>query len=81
MGWIVHPYRQEQGIGAAFMSRLLRDRPEPWATLASDPRSAAHGMYAKAGWQHVGASHLPWGPLMDLLVPSLTGPTAEAAPQ
>ena len=73
MEWIVHPEHRGRGVGAELMQRLLADRPEPWATLASDPRSAARDMYGRAGWQQVGTSTLPWGPPMDLLVLPLDG--------
>ncbi|MEV6814187.1 GNAT family N-acetyltransferase [Micromonospora sp. NPDC051296] len=73
MEWIVHPDRRGQGIGAELMHRLLADRPEPYATLASDPRSTARKIYARSGWRQVGRSVLPWGPSMDLLVVPLSG--------
>ncbi|MGC4866393.1 GNAT family N-acetyltransferase [Micromonospora sp. DT53] len=68
MEWIVHPQRRSEGVGAELMRRLLADRPERYATLASDPRSRARKVYARNGWRQVGASVLPWGPPMDLLV-------------
>ncbi|MFC3500044.1 GNAT family N-acetyltransferase [Micromonospora krabiensis] len=68
MEWIVHPARRSEGIGAELMRRLLADRPERYATLASDPRSHARQVYARNGWRQVGTSALPWGPPMDLLV-------------
>jgi GNAT superfamily N-acetyltransferase len=67
MEWIVHPDRRGEGIGAELMRRVLADRPEPWATLASDPRSAARAIYGRNGWEQVGTSRLSWGPAMDLL--------------
>lgn len=68
MEWMVHPQRRAEGIGAELMRQLLQGRQEPWATLASDPRSLARSMYKRAGWRQVGQSRLPWGPAMDLLV-------------
>ncbi|MEU8179317.1 GNAT family N-acetyltransferase [Micromonospora sp. NPDC049044] len=68
MEWIVHPRHRGAGIGAELMRRLLADRPERYATLASDPRSHARKVYARNGWQQIGTSILPWGPPMDLLV-------------
>lgn len=68
MEWMVRPSRRGEGIGAGLMRRLLADRPERWATLASDPRSAARRMYERAGWRQVARSTLPWGPAMDVLV-------------
>ncbi|WP_431937071.1 GNAT family N-acetyltransferase [Micromonospora sp. RP3T] len=68
MEWIVHPARRGEGVGSELMRRLLADRRERWATLASDPRSAARAMYERAGWKRVATSVLPWGPPMDLLV-------------
>ncbi|MFI7216737.1 GNAT family N-acetyltransferase [Micromonospora maritima] len=66
--WIVHPRHRDRGIGAGLMRRLLDGRPEPWATLASDPRSRARSIYRRNGWREAGRSTLPWGPPMDLLV-------------
>lgn len=68
MEWIVHPARRGEGIGANLMRELLQDRQEPFATLASDPRAKARGMYQRAGWRQVARSALSWGPAMDLLV-------------
>lgn len=73
MEWIVHPDRRAEGIGAELIHRLLEDRPEQYATLASDPRSAARRMYERAGWRQVARSKLSWGPAMDLLVLDLHG--------
>ena len=42
-----------EGISAELIRRLLEDRRERYATLASDPRSAARGMYQRAGWRQV----------------------------
>lgn len=71
--WVVHPQRRAEGIGAELIGRLLRDRQERWATLASDPRSAARSMYERAGWRQVARSELPWGITMDLLVLEIAG--------
>jgi GNAT superfamily N-acetyltransferase len=68
MEWIVRPDRRRQGVGRELMRLLLAGQPERWATLASDPRSAARTIYGRYGWQQVGTSRLPWGPAMDLLV-------------
>ena len=73
MEWIVHPDRRAEGIGGELIIRLLKDRPERYATLASDPRSAARGMYERAGWHQVARSRLSWGPAMDLLVLDIRG--------
>lgn len=74
MEWIVHPNHRRRGIGADLMRALLEQRPEPVATLASDPRSTARTIYGRTGWQQVGTSTLPWGPPMDILVLPLTPP-------
>ena len=66
--WMVRPDHRGLGLGAGLMQRLLDGRLEAWATLASDPRSAARAIYERAGWQQVGTSTLPWGPPMHLLV-------------
>lgn len=68
MEWIVHPGWRGRGIGSELIRRLLHDRPEKYATLASDPRSQARKMYERAGWRQVARSILPWGPAMDILV-------------
>lgn len=74
MEWMVEPGRRGKGIGARLMRGLLEGRPERYATLAADPRSAAWTMYRRAGWRRVARTTLTWGPDMDLLVISL--PTA-----
>lgn len=74
MEWIVEPGRQGAGIGAGLLRRLLANRAESWATLASDPRSAARLIYHRAGWQQVARTTLTWGPAMDLLVLDLRRP-------
>lgn len=79
MEWIVHPDRRAQGIGAELIRRLLKDRHERYATLASDPRSAARGMYERAGWRQVARTMLSWGPAMDLLVLEIRTPSKPAA--
>ncbi|MDQ7910790.1 GNAT family N-acetyltransferase [Phytohabitans sp. ZYX-F-186] len=76
MEWMVRPSHRREGVGRTLMAMLLADRPERWATLASDPRAAARSIYARAGWQQVGRSKLSWGPAMDLLVLPLTPPAA-----
>jgi ribosomal protein S18 acetylase RimI-like enzyme len=68
MEWIVHPDRRRERIGSRLIYQLLTDRPESYATLASDPRSAAREIYRKFGWRQVAQSVLPWGPEMDILV-------------
>jgi GNAT superfamily N-acetyltransferase len=73
MEWIVEPERRGEGIGAELIQRLLATRAERYATLASDPRSAARKMYERAGWRQVARSKLTWGPAMDLLVLDLGG--------
>lgn len=68
MEWIVHPQRRAESIGAQLIRKLLQGRQEVWATLASDPRSAARSIYQRAGWRQVASSELPWGTKMDLLI-------------
>ncbi|WP_410812571.1 GNAT family N-acetyltransferase [Micromonospora sp. 067-2] len=68
MEWLVHPDQRGLHVGAELMSRLLADRPEPYATLASNPRSAARAIYRRAGWQQVGTSAMPDGTPMHLLL-------------
>ncbi|MGX6606171.1 N-acetyltransferase family protein [Micromonosporaceae bacterium Da 78-11] len=67
MEWVVRSDRRGKGIGAELIHRLLAERPERYATLASDPRSAARGMYERAGWRQAARTMLSWGPAMDLL--------------
>jgi GNAT superfamily N-acetyltransferase len=74
MEWMVLPANRGAGLGRSLIKLLLAGRPEPWAVLASDPRSAARRMYERAGWRQVGRSHLSWGPAMDLLALPLTPP-------
>lgn len=68
MEWIVHPDQRGRGTGSELIRRLLADRPENYATLASDPRSQARKIYERAGWHQVARSILSWGPAMDILV-------------
>ncbi|UQU67423.1 GNAT family N-acetyltransferase [Couchioplanes caeruleus] len=77
MEWIVTPRRRGEGIGDVLIRQLLEDRPERFATLASDPRSAARGMYRRAGWIEAGETTLSWGPSMDLLLLKLPLPTSQ----
>ena len=72
--WIVSPHSRGEGVGAALIRHLLAGRPEPFATLASDPRSAARTIYDRAGWRKVGQTTLSWGPSMDLLLLDLAQP-------
>lgn len=71
MEWIVESSRRSEGIGANLIRRLLVERPERVATLASDPRSPTRQVYKRAGWQQVARTTLTWGPTMDLLVINL----------
>ncbi|MEV0214317.1 GNAT family N-acetyltransferase [Micromonospora sp. NPDC050695] len=71
MEWIVHSGRRGEGIGSELMRRLLDGRPEPYATLASNPLAAARRVYERAGWQQVAGSHMPDGTPMDLLILTL----------
>ncbi|MEV5211304.1 GNAT family N-acetyltransferase [Micromonospora sp. NPDC053740] len=68
MEWLVHPTRRGEGVGAGLMRRLLADRPERVATLASNPLAPARRMYARAGWRPVAGSQMPDGTPMDLLI-------------
>ncbi|MEU5782214.1 GNAT family N-acetyltransferase [Micromonospora lupini] len=68
MEWVVRPDRRGEGIGAELMRRLLDGRPEPWATLASNPAAPARAIYQRAGWQQVAGSAMPDGTPMHLLL-------------
>jgi GNAT superfamily N-acetyltransferase len=73
MEWQVHADYRGLRIGSRLMALLLYDRPEGWATLASNPASTARQMYARAGWRQVGTSTPPHLPKMDLLALELHG--------
>lgn len=65
--WMVHSDVRGRGAGRRLIVDLLSGRPEPWAVLMSDPRAAARGMYARAGWLPCGRVNPSWGPSMDAL--------------
>jgi GNAT superfamily N-acetyltransferase len=47
------PYRG-RGIGHALLATLLRDRPEPYATLVAVLQADAYGWYLRQGWRKAG---------------------------
>ncbi|WP_249714038.1 GNAT family N-acetyltransferase [Rhizomonospora bruguierae] len=67
MEWMVHPDMRGRAVGRRLIVDLLSGRPEPWAVLASNPRAAARGMYARSGWSLCGRLNPSWGPPMDAL--------------
>ncbi|MGH2599866.1 MAG: GNAT family N-acetyltransferase [Dehalococcoidia bacterium] len=62
------PYRGH-GLGRRMMNELLRDRPEEYAILLSNPKAPARRVYDRWGWQQVGTvrSYPTW-PASDALV-------------
>ncbi|WP_412537954.1 GNAT family N-acetyltransferase [Longispora sp. K20-0274] len=69
--WLVHPDARGGGLGRRLLDTLLADRPEPFATLASNPRAAARQIYHQWGWRHVNTSDDtgPFGVMDFLLLP------------
>lgn len=55
-----------QGIGKKLLGKLLADRPEKFATLATITGSTVNAMYLRWGWHKVGFFVTP--PPMDALV-------------
>ncbi|GAA2089442.1 GNAT family N-acetyltransferase [Actinomadura alba] len=58
---VLAPYRGH-GIGRTLYDELLRDRDEPYATLAAVPEASAYSHYLRWGWQPAGriASEPPY---------------------
>ncbi len=80
MEWMVRPASRRAGIGRVLLDRLLADRPEPWAVLASNPAAAARRIYERWGWKPVGATEPDSMPPMDLLaLPLLPTEVSESA--
>jgi ribosomal protein S18 acetylase RimI-like enzyme len=71
MEWMVQRQHRGAGVGRQLLRLLLADRPEPWATLASHPESAARRIYDRLGWAQVGNSRPSMMPPMDLLALAL----------
>ena len=63
----VQKSHRRQGLGKALLDRLLADRPEEYATLASIPDSLAHAMYIRWGWTIAGRIGGE-GPEMDAMI-------------
>lgn len=63
-----------QGISSALMRTLLAERPEPLATLLSEPDAQARRIYEHWGWRHVAsvqpADDAPWMHALLLPLPS-----------
>ena len=64
------PYRGK-GLGRRLMDELLKDRPEPYATLLSNPKAPARQVYDRWGWRKVGTvqSYPHWPPSDALVLP------------
>ncbi|GAA2339009.1 GNAT family N-acetyltransferase [Dactylosporangium salmoneum] len=72
--WVVLGPWRGQGIGQLLFSRLLANRPEPLATLCSNPSSDARTIYRSWGWEQVGTTSPPNMEPMDVLIKTLTPP-------
>jgi GNAT superfamily N-acetyltransferase len=66
------PYRR-RGIGQGLLAALLRDRPEPYATLVAVLRADAYGWYLRNGWRKEGEFRIE-PPFSDALVRDLKAP-------
>jgi GNAT superfamily N-acetyltransferase len=69
--FIVRPPYRGRRLGSSLMRALLVDRPEPVATLCSNPLSVARQIYAAWGRTRVGISNPPRIGPMDVLVKEL----------
>lgn len=67
MEWMVRQADRGNGIGRRLLDRLLVGRAEPWAVLASDPRSKARTIYDRLGWRQCGTCKPDIMSPMDLL--------------
>jgi GNAT superfamily N-acetyltransferase len=68
MEFVVASAFRRRGVGRELMTKLLADRPEPYATLCSNPAAAARAVYRAWGWHEVAKSHPPNVPHMDVLL-------------
>jgi ribosomal protein S18 acetylase RimI-like enzyme len=68
MEFAVRSHYRRQHIGSALMSTLLAGRPEPYATLCTNPDSLARIIYRTWGWRQVGVTHPEHLPPMDVLI-------------
>lgn len=77
MEWAVVPDARGHGVGQALMDELLRNRPEPWATLTVNPAADARAVYERRGWQQVDQTRPGKMPSMDVMVLKLRNPSAD----
>jgi GNAT superfamily N-acetyltransferase len=65
---LVLPEYRGHGIGRTLHDELLKERHEPYATLAALPEADAYGMYLRWGWKLAGevASEPPHSRAMTL---------------
>ncbi|MFD0854556.1 GNAT family N-acetyltransferase, partial [Actinomadura adrarensis] len=65
---------RRQGIGHALLTTLLRERPEPYATLVAVLDADAYGWYLRNGWRKVGELRLepPFADALLLPLPAKT---------
>lgn len=71
MEWAVASAYRRRGIGTQLMTELLRDRPEPRATLCANPQAPAHDLYLAAGWEVIGVARPKLIPEMNILTRDL----------
>lgn len=71
--WVVDQRYRRCGIGRELMTRLLADRPEPWATLTVNPAADAHKIYLSAGWRQAGMCQQGNWPAMAVLIRRMPG--------
>jgi GNAT superfamily N-acetyltransferase len=70
-----------QGAGKRLLGALLEGRPEPYATLISQPGALAHDLYQRWGWRVVGTVQAaPDAITADAMVLDLTGVGTSAPP-
>lgn len=70
MELVVAPDHRRHGIASKLLATLLQDRPEPYATLCSNPVAPARGIYRQWGWRQVSQAHPTIG-AMDVLLMDL----------
>jgi ribosomal protein S18 acetylase RimI-like enzyme len=69
--WAVDKRYRGRGIGQELMTRILTNRPEPWATLTVNSAADAYRIYLRTGWHQVAMSYRDNTPPMAVLVRQL----------
>ncbi|MGH3519383.1 MAG: GNAT family N-acetyltransferase [Haloechinothrix sp.] len=72
--WAVAKRYRGNGIGQTMLEKLLRNRPEPWATLSVNIAADAYRIYERTGWRPVGSRVDPNRPPMAAMARPLTAP-------